>query len=97
MQQYFKPKGKSFQESYVDVCCQATGNFQYLSQGKFSMPRKDKGHPTPKVQPRDYQKLGLLAYLAVSRGFETQEINELIAQARKPLVLESLPANSTVA
>ena len=92
LQACFQHKGKSFHKSYVNLCCHAVRDFKYLSQGKFSQPRKDKGHPTPDVQPRDYQKLGSLAYLAASLGFKSQEIDELIAQARKPLVSESAPA-----
>ena len=53
---------------------------------------KDKGQPKPEVQPPNNEKLGRLAYLAASPGFETKRIYERIAQAPKPKVLESAPA-----
>ena len=88
---YFEPRGKNFQNSYTDICFRALRDFGYYSQGKFSGPLKDKGQPTPEVQPPNHEKLGTLAYFAAAQGFETQRIHEWIARAPKPLVLEPAP------
>ena len=88
---YFKSDEARFLNQYIDLCLDSQRDFEHCSQGKFSNVLKSKGQSTPIIKPRNMQKLGQLAYRAKLKGFRTQQIDELIAQAEKPFVFESIP------